>query len=191
VSLTQAARNKFAFNRWYHLFPALICAAACSIQATASRSERAGHPRLKILALCKEIFVAADQFMCQRRKMDARLQTVLEIMNADLHQKLTLHDLALSVNISRSHLSLLFKVQLGMPPGKYLIALRVHRAHRLLATTLLSVKQVMAQVGYSDKGLFTRHFKRAYGVTPSEYAAKHRDPNLVKNRQARQDLKIV
>lgn len=123
--------------------------------------------------------------------MDARLQTVVEFMNANLYRKLSLYELARSVNISRSHLCFLFKTQLGLPPVQYLITLRMQKAHELLGTTLLGVKQIMAQVGYNDKSLFARHFTRAYGLTPAQYKAKHRDLVLIRDRLVRQNRNIV
>ena len=38
----------------------------------------------------------------------------------------------------------------------------------------------MMEVGYSDKSLFLRHFKKAYGLTPSEYRGKYLDFDSVK-----------
>jgi len=43
------------------------------------------------------------------------------------------------------------------------------KASQLLETSFLSIKQVMAEVGYNSKAHFTRSFKRHFQVTPSEY----------------------
>ena len=39
----------------------------------------------------------------------------------------------------------------------------------LLSTTFLSVKEIMARVGFSDESHFVRDFKKIYGMTPTEY----------------------
>ena len=49
----------------------------------------------------------------------------------------------------------------------------MEEASRLLSTTLMSVKQILLEVGYTDKRLFLLHFKGAHGSTPSEYRSKH------------------
>jgi AraC-like DNA-binding protein len=45
----------------------------------------------------------------------------------------------------------------------------MEKAAELLVTSNLSVKEVMGKVGFNDKSDFVRSFKKAYGVTPSEY----------------------
>lgn len=119
--------------------------------------------------------------------MNPKIEIVIDFMKANLHRKLSLDDLARSATLSGSHLCRLLKAETGISPGQYLQNLRIQKACELLATTLLSVKQVFLAVGYSDKGLFVRHFKKALIVTPSEYRAKYFDLILAKNYLARQD----
>jgi len=49
------------------------------------------------------------------------------------------------------------------------MSLRMQKAAKLLATSRLSVKQIMALVGYDNKSHFVRHFRRLFGQAPSEY----------------------
>ena len=46
---------------------------------------------------------------------------------------------------------------------------RMQKAGNLLATSRLSVKEIMAIVGYDNKSHFVRHFRRSFGLAPSEY----------------------
>jgi transcriptional regulator GlxA family with amidase domain len=62
-----------------------------------------------------------------------------------------------------------FKIETGLTPSEYLARLRMDKARQLLKTTFLSIKQIMAAVGYNSKSYFAKHFKRHCGVTPSEY----------------------
>jgi AraC-like DNA-binding protein len=100
----------------------------------------------------------------------ARVRTVINFMSANLHRRMSLNELASVVNLSRSGFSRLFKTETGVSPGEYLIRLKMERACQLLeATTFLSIKQIMAEVGYYNKGNFVRQFKRYFYITPSEY----------------------
>lgn len=121
--------------------------------------------------------------------MDLKTKAVLDFMNTNLHRKLSLDELARSASISRSHLCRMFKAEAGMSPGQYIQKLRMQEGSMLLASTFMSVKQIMIEVGYSDKSLFVRHFKKAQGLTPSEYRAKYLDLDLVKDYMARQGHK--
>lgn len=105
--------------------------------------------------------------------MDIRVQIIIELMQADLRQERSLDQLARRVSLSRSRFQHLFKAETGMSPAHYLKMLRLSHARRLLETSLLSVKQVIASVGILDKSHFGREFKKAYGLTPTEYRAAH------------------
>jgi len=45
----------------------------------------------------------------------------------------------------------------------------MEKARDLLSASLLSVKQIMAIVGYANTSNFVRHFRRYFAYTPSEY----------------------
>ena len=100
---------------------------------------------------------------------DPRVQAGIDFMNANLHRKIALAEIAILVNSSPTNLSHLFKEETGVTPIEYLIRLRMRKARELLMTTFLSIKQIMAAVGYNSKSHFARHFKKQIGVTPSEY----------------------
>jgi AraC family transcriptional regulator of arabinose operon len=112
---------------------------------------------------------APIQYPRQDPRQDPRIQVVLDFLNANLHRRIRLADLAEAAKLSPSRLSHLFKTEMGLSPGKYLMRLRMQKASNLLATTRLSVKQIMAMAGYDDKSLFVRHFRRSFGLAPSEY----------------------
>lgn len=101
---------------------------------------------------------------------------VIDFIHANLHRKLSLAELAELANISVSHLGHLFRTETGVSPGQYLMALRVQRAGDLLKSSILSVKRIMFEVGFNDKSNFVRSFRKAYGLSPSEYRANNFDP---------------
>ncbi len=58
-------------------------------------------------------------------------------------------------------------------PGKVLRALRMLNAQRMLETSDVSIKEVVAQAGFRDESNFLRTFKEIHVVTPSEYRAQY------------------
>jgi two-component system, response regulator YesN len=100
---------------------------------------------------------------------DPRVRAAVDFIDANLHRTITLSEIAKAINVSVEHLSRVFKIDTGFSPIDYLIRLRLEKAHQLLKTRFLSVKEVMAAVGYNSKGHFAKHFKRRFGITPSEY----------------------
>ena len=113
--------------------------------------------------------------------MDHRVQLTVALMQVDLRREQSLDELARRVNLSRSRLQHLFKAETGISPAQYLRGLRLNRARELLETSQLSIKQVMASVGISDKSHFVREFKKVHGLTPKEWRAAHRLTGGVKN----------
>jgi len=104
---------------------------------------------------------------------DPRVQAAVDFMTENFHRKIALDEIAEVVNSSRANLSRLFKIETGFTPIDYLVRVRIEKASQLLKSSFLSVKEVMAAVGYNSKGHFTRHFKKRFSVTPSEYRKLH------------------
>ena len=87
---------------------------------------------------------------------------------------ITLADLAAEVYVSPFHFSRIFAKATGVTPGRFLTAVRLFEAKRLLLTTSLTVADIVCSVGYSSVGTFTSRFTRAVGMTPTQY----RDPGV-------------
>ena len=98
---------------------------------------------------------------------DPRITWAVEHMQRRLHEPIAIAALAARVNLSPSRFRYLFALQTGVAPTLYLQRLRLRRARLLIERTFLSVKEVMALVGYSDPSHFSREFRRVYGVSPS------------------------
>lgn len=105
-----------------------------------------------------------------------KIQKILDYMNSNLDQPLTLNDLARSAQLSKSRTRDLFRAHTSTSPGRYLTALRMEKARKLLETTSLSIRQVRASVGIKDRSHFARGFKKKYGLTPSQNRAKSLSP---------------
>ena len=99
----------------------------------------------------------------------ARVQAGIDFMNENYQRKIALDEISEAVNISTDLFSRTFKIETGFSPIDYLMRLRMEKASWLLKTSFLSIKQVIAAVGYNSKGHFAKHFRRQYDLSPSEY----------------------
>ena len=99
--------------------------------------------------------------------VDPRIAWAVEQMCDALHRPLRVPELARAVNLSPSRFTLLFRADTGVSPARYLQMLRMREARVLIQSTFLSVKEVMAKVGFNDPSHFTRSFARHHGVAPS------------------------
>jgi AraC-like DNA-binding protein len=94
---------------------------------------------------------AHERLVPENRMRARRVKIVIDFMNANLQRRLSLNELAKLANLSASHLSRLFRTETKLSPWEYLIGLRMERARELLTTSLLSIKEVMAAVGYDAR----------------------------------------
>lgn len=84
-------------------------------------------------------------------------------------EALTLQHLAHKLGYSEFHVSRKFKEISGMQFREYLRYRRLAFALKELRDTKKSILDIALNYGFSSNEAFTRAFKEAYGITPSEY----------------------
>lgn len=94
---------------------------------------------------------------------------VREYIDAQLHEALTLSELAGLTGLSRYHFARAFKVSTGLPPHQFVLRRRIERARALLASSNSDLSIVAAQVGLTSPAQLTRAFKRMLGVSAGEF----------------------
>jgi AraC family transcriptional regulator len=77
--------------------------------------------------------------------------------------------MAQEAQMSPYYFSHLFKQSTGLSPHQYLISCRIQQAKQMLTTTALSIAEIAAQAGFVDQSHLARHFKRQFGVPPSQF----------------------
>jgi len=105
----------------------------------------------------------------QRFKREERITRVITYIESNLSKRLSLCDLAVVAHLSISRLCHVFRLEIGVPPVRYVRAQRLAQASRLLRSSSLSIEEIAFACGFSDVSHFVRDFKRAYGARPSQY----------------------
>jgi AraC family transcriptional regulator len=101
----------------------------------------------------------------------AALERAMDYLHAHWSEDVSLMVLAESAGMSMAHFSRLFRQKLGVSPHQYLIRLRCEKACEMLRRGRLTVAEIAQNVGFFDQSHLTRHFKRQYRMTPSEWLA--------------------
>jgi AraC-like DNA-binding protein len=99
-----------------------------------------------------------------------------DLADSRYFEDLDVDDLAKAAGLSRAHFSREFKRAFGETPRGYLLTRRLERAAGLLRNTDHSVISICMDVGLTSVGSFTSSFKRAYGMTPTEYREQYPSP---------------
>lgn len=102
------------------------------------------------------------------KKID-RLQQVLNFIETNWQETVTLRDAAKAAALHPQSMSRFFQQHLGMNFQEYLIQLRIGRAARLLLETERTVVDIAFHCGFNNLANFNRHFRNAYHQPPSDY----------------------
>jgi transcriptional regulator GlxA family with amidase domain len=97
---------------------------------------------------------------------DIRISYVVALIEGRFAEPCAVDELARAANLSPSYLTRLFRRQTGRSPASFVREVRLRRAYELVQTTFLSIKEVMAAVGWNDPSHFSRAFKGRFGVSP-------------------------
>ncbi|MBQ8539879.1 MAG: helix-turn-helix domain-containing protein [Clostridia bacterium] len=99
------------------------------------------------------------------------LPLVVDYMERNFRQKLSLEEVASSLYISKYTLSRVFNTQLKSPFNAYLNSLRVRNVIELMEQGR-SISECAYESGFENLRTFNRAFKAAMGMCPSEYKGK-------------------
>lgn len=94
--------------------------------------------------------------------------SVLNYINSNLCEQLTLKVIARHSFISVNELCKLFKKHMGTTVNNYIISKRITEAKKLLNKDL-SVSEAAERCGFADYANFIRVFKNAVGISPGKY----------------------
>ena len=90
-------------------------------------------------------------------------------LHEHVSEQISLASLARLVGLSPFHLVRAFQREVGTPPHRYLVDLRMARAKELLGGSELAVTDVCRMVGFTTLSHFGSTFRRRVGMSPTGY----------------------
>ncbi len=112
---------------------------------------------------------ASDSAEDESNGLRKRLEHSAAYIHSHYTENLTVTELAEMEHLSESRFRDIFRGAFGVPPGEYIIGLRIAHACELLLTTDLNVSETAEICGYSDVMYFCRLFRRKMGASPAVY----------------------
>ena len=97
------------------------------------------------------------------------MERVIDYIQANLTQDLSILDLATVTGTSESHFSRGFKQSVGIAPYQYLMQQRVERAKQLLKQPAISISDIALDCGFANQTHLTKVFHQMTGTTPKAY----------------------
>ena len=96
-----------------------------------------------------------------------KLVEVVTLMEANIHEPLSLDELAAHAGTSRRQLERLFRRYLGCTPTRYYLELRLTRARQLLLQTDMPITDIAMACGFVSPPHFTKCYHDRHGHSPS------------------------
>jgi len=100
---------------------------------------------------------------------------VIHAMRRDPSAPFDLESMAALVFMSEGHFLRTFEEVTGVSPARFLAALRIERAKRMLLETSLPVTSICLEAGYNSQGTFTRLFAEFVGLPPMSFRKLRED----------------
>ena len=101
-----------------------------------------------------------------------RLNLAIDYMEANLGERVTLHDVAAHAGLSRMRFAAQFKNATGSSPHEFLLSLRINRAKQMLQADQLSPAHIALEVGFQSQAHFTVVFRKLTGSPPGCWRAR-------------------
>ncbi len=95
-----------------------------------------------------------------------RIDRAVELIESSYARPLALDELAREAGLSSFHFARVFREMMGLPPHRYLTAVRLRHAARMLEQGA-TVTHVCYDVGFGSLSHFVTAFRRRFGVSPS------------------------
>jgi len=94
-------------------------------------------------------------------------ETIRRYILDNLHQKISVQDLAQVACLSVSRFHDVFREVSGVTPHQFLLQTRLDQAVRLLTSTSLSVSEISYRTGFSSQSALTNALRKYKGTTPT------------------------
>lgn len=124
---------------------------------------------LQLLVFSSRHIETNDNVQEHMSPIHEKVSTIVQYINMNFADSLTLSSVSKHFFISPNYLSLIFKEVTGFNFVEYLNILRIKEAQRLLVNSGMKVIQVAEEVGFGSISHFARVFKKITGYSPLNY----------------------
>ena len=115
-----------------------------------------------------DFFISKNSSPVQIR-LQSQLQIMMQFIQQNYKKQISLDDIAMSVNVSKSTALNIFKQYINDTPVNYLLTYRLKKAAEMLKATENKIDYIAMENGFEYESYFNRRFKQCYGVTPGQY----------------------
>lgn len=138
--------------------------------ARALQTVKEGASERYVESLAKAIVARTAQIQPKSTRVSPlpgwRLARVIDFIEANMSEAISLADLAATAALSRAHFAVQFRLATGCKPHDFILLRRIEAAKRLLVETPDGLAEIALTVGFQTQAHFSTVFKRFVGDTP-------------------------
>ena len=102
------------------------------------------------------------------------MERIMKVVNENMSDSdFNVEKMCDEVGVSRTQLHRKLKEMTGVPTSEFLRNIRLNEAARLIRERKINITQVSYMVGFANNSHFSTAFKKYFGMSPTEYAAKY------------------
>jgi len=111
----------------------------------------------------------ANKIVLRQTAFSPCVEQAIVYINANLHAKLTLSQIAEKTFVSRSTLTKHFRRELGTSVNAYIMDALLSQARQQIIRTALPIRTISENLGFTDQFYFSKCFKTKFGLPPQKY----------------------
>lgn len=159
------------WSLWYARLRRLSCI-ACHDQTAAQRQGEALITTLMLESIARQ----APAMVVPQGLREPRIARAVRYAEQYHDRGISVDDLAAQAQLGVVRFRQLFRQEVGVSPKEFLIARRIRRAADLLLDGRDRIADIARQTGFSNEFYFSHAFKRATGLSPSQYRQRDGRP---------------
>ena len=102
------------------------------------------------------------------------MERIMKVVNENMGDSdFNVEKMCDEVGVSRTQLHRKLKEMTGVPTSEFLRNIRLNEAARLIREGKINITQVSYMVGFANNSHFSTAFKKYFGMSPTEYAARY------------------
>lgn len=105
----------------------------------------------------------------KNEKVNTYVYKAIDYIKKNYWDDINVNSVVEYVGLNRSYFSNLFHKEVGITIKEYISVFRLSRANELLDITDESIEEVAYNSGYKDPLVFSKAYKKKYGVTPTQH----------------------
>jgi AraC-like DNA-binding protein len=106
-------------------------------------------------------------------KENLKFEPAIQYVNEHIQERISVTQLAATMNLSKVYFSNLFTKSFGIPPVKYINQRKLNLAAKKIIGSDLSIKEISYLLGFENEMYFSRVFKNEFGVSPLSYKKEY------------------